>query len=126
MSWVDRGEYIINLNVKNMSPSLLYAYLSVLRYSRDESGFVKSILIMVDHGVNYYIAFALASKMYIHNTGHHVVNVGRSYPYVDIKKAGEFLKIDLEVGTAISIKRYFDNPGKWDKRSVFGVQGRMA
>jgi len=121
-AWVDKGKYVINLNVKGMSPSLLYSYLSVIRYIRDETAFVKSILIMVDHGVNYYIAFVFASRMYIHNTGHHIINVGRTYPHINIEKPVEMLGINLEVGTAASLKRYFDNPGKWDKRKVSDIQ----
>jgi hypothetical protein len=122
-SWIDKGEYIVDLSDKNMSPSLLYSYLSMIRYNRDEPAFVRSVLIMVDHGVDYYIAFTLASKMYITNSGHHIVDISRSYPHVTIRTTEEILNMELDVGVAISLRRYFNNPGKWDKRSVISEQG---
>jgi hypothetical protein len=125
-SWVDKGEYIIDLSTKNMSPSLLYSYLSMIRYNRDEPAFVRSVLIMVDHGVDYYIAFTLASKMYITNSGHHIVDISRSYPHVTIRTTKEILNMELDVGVAISLRRYFNNPGKWDKRSVISEPAANA
>ncbi len=125
-SWVDKGEYIIDLRDKNMSPSLLYAYLSIIRCNRDEPGFVRSVLIMVDHGVNYYIAFALASKMYITNSGHHIINVCRRYPYMATNTTKAIFDMDLEIGVAISLRRYFDNPKKWDKRDVISKPGQST
>lgn len=119
-SWVGKGEYVIDLRDKSMSPSLLYAYLSVIRYIRDEPAFVRSVLIMVDHDVNYYVAFTLASKMYITNYGHHIVKVSKGYPHAPINTTKEILSVDLEVGVAISLRRYFNNPKKWDKRSIIG------
>lgn len=123
-SWVDKGEYIIDLNDENISPSLLYAYLSVIRYIRDETAFVRSVLIMVDHGVNYYIAFTLASKMYVTNSNHHIIHIQRGYPFISIDTAKKVLNMDLEVGAAISLRRYFSNPRKWDKRNVISEQGK--
>ena len=116
--WVSKGEYVVNLDDKNMCPSLLYSYLSVIRCIRDEPAFVKSILIMTNQGVNYYLAFTLASSIYITNSGHHIVDISKGYPNRAVRSYEAFLKVGLNVGMAIALKRYFDNPRKWDGRHV--------
>jgi hypothetical protein len=117
-SWTDGGKYVIDLNDKNMSPSLLYAYLTVIRYIREEPGFIKSILIMTNHGVNFYIAFVLSSKMYVTNVGHHIISSCKAYPYKEINTVDSVLNTELNIGAAIAIRRYFNNPRKYDTRNI--------
>ena len=118
-TWIKKNKYVIKLNSENISISLLYAYLSGPRYVRDDPSFVRSVLIMMKHGVNFYLAFVFASKLHIHNSGHHIMAVPGFPGLSSCKDPKAVLNTTFDVRHAIGLKRYIEDPMKWDKRSVF-------
>ncbi len=62
----------------------LYIYLSMARYLQEEPYFVRAIKYLVcDKGINFYIAFAVASRCCICNSGHHVIRTHKKYPHFE-------------------------------------------
>lgn len=116
-TWVE-GQYVINMHGRFISPSLLYVYLSIPRYPREEASFTKGVITMVEHGVNYYIAFALASVLYLQNSNHHIIKT-YSYPPKNLSKPEDLSKITFNIGEAIAISHYINNPKRWDDRNIF-------
>jgi hypothetical protein len=119
-TWIKKNKYVIELNSGNIPMSLLYMYLSGPRYVRDDPSFVRSVLIMMKHGVNFHLAFVFASALHIHNSGHHIIAVS-GFPGLSFcKDPKAVLDTSFDVRHAIGLKRYIEDPTKWDDRSVFG------
>ena len=118
-TWLKEKSFVLDLNDKNMSPTLLYVYLSTLRNLRDDNSFIKNVIIMTDHGINYFIAFAISSMFYIINGGHHILDLRKQYGSKGITSVEDFKKFHFNIGAAISLKRYIDDPKKWDDRNIF-------
>lgn len=108
---VDKKVMIIEID-KNVSPSILFVYLCCFRYFREDTGFIRSVVYLVDKcNMNYYAAFVLASRICMNYALHHCLNVTRQY--------GE--KFDLDKVTAplhqiIGLTRFISDPQKYDSR----------
>lgn len=73
----------LTLNVEDQYQNIIYMYLDTFRHLREDPGLVKSILYLhKEKGMNFYIAFILASHLNIGGTGHHSLQVCNSnYSY---------------------------------------------
>jgi len=70
--------YVVNLDT--VSYNRLYMYLTAARYIQEMPAFVRAMVHLVDEvGIDFFIAFSIASTWCAHNTGHHIINVGRTY-----------------------------------------------
>lgn len=126
----DTAEFIID--IEKLTPSLMYVYLSVIRHIREDPALPRAVLFFVNNlRMNFYAAYAFASKLTIDCTGHHIINVQRYY--------GEFSqKYDEKLGASVSVvnspslldgpklslcypiglQRLVNNPKKYDERTV--------
>ena len=117
------GVFIIDL--KSLTPSLLYVYLSTIRNIREDPGLPKSVIYLVDElGMNFYLAYTFASGVVISTTGHHIMG-GRRYGMANSSKSmtsdeiKEKIKIPLQ--SAIGLQRLVNDPQKYDDRDILKV-----
>jgi len=108
---VDKKIMIVEIS-EDIPPSLLFVYLCCFRYFREDTGFIRAIVYLVDKcEMNYYAAFVLASRICMNYDLHHCLNVTRQY--------GE--KFDMNKVTAplhqmIGLVRFISDPKKYDTR----------
>lgn len=130
------GEFVIDLD--NLSPTVLYIYLSTLRNIREMPGFVRVVSYLVlEKKMNFYAAYLIASKIVITVAGHHIIREQR--PYGKIKstigpnglRINEYLTQEIVddqfvvgISTAIGMFRVVNNdPLKYDKRNLHDPVG---
>lgn len=120
------------LDLKDLTASMLYVYLSTIRNIREDPGLPKAVLYLVNElGMNFYLAYVFASSIVLSSCGHHILNTQRSYgafkqrydnragyTYAPITSTEMNEKIETSVGTAIGIQRLVNNPNKYDKSNV--------
>ena len=72
------------LRIDELDLNTLYIYLSVTRHLQEEPFFIKAIKYLTEYkNMDFYVAFAVASRCCICNTGHHIIPVGKTYPHDD-------------------------------------------
>lgn len=82
--FIETGNLILRIN--NIDLNTLYIYLSIARYLQEAPYFVKAIKYLVeDKDMDFYIAFAVASRCCICGIGHHIISIGKQYPYTSEK-----------------------------------------
>ena len=122
--WVgeDKVSRIV-LDITDISPSLLYAYLCNFRYIREDPGFVRALVYLVNtRKMDFYVAYILASKVCLSHGGHTVVRPIRNY----MEKVSNPNNIKLSVARMAGVHRYFNDPKKYDKRSLEGADNWAA
>jgi hypothetical protein len=127
---IAKATYI--LDIKDLTKSMLYIYLSNKRNIREDPGLPKAVLYLVNElGMNFYLAYVFASSIVLSICGHHILNTQRSYgtfkqiydnrtgcSYTPITSAQINEKIETSVATAIGIQRMVNNPNKYDGSNV--------
>ena len=98
-NFVENGSF--DIEILDISPSLLYIYLVTARYVQEEPNFVKFLLsLMKDTGLGFFTSFGVASLACISNCGHHIIPVSKSYglqkpEMINREDNSAFLKFDL-------------------------------
>ena len=101
-------------DIEHLSPSQLYMYISSFRYLREDPGFVRAMVYLVEKkGMNFYIAFVLASRVCLNQVGHNIIDVARPYA-----NRANFDELKLHIKWMIALRRYSDNPKKYDERKM--------
>lgn len=78
------GNFILKISTLDLNT--LYIYLSAARYLQEAPYFVKVIKYLVeDIDMDFYIAFAVASRCCMCGHGHHIIPVSKQYPYASEK-----------------------------------------
>lgn len=116
-----RKGYVV-FDISNIPPSLLYVYLNMMRVIVEYPAFVKSMVYLVNKlKMNFFAAFIYASRLFITNNGHHIINANRGY-YGYNQKANKFLDAeDIEIHWMRNLRIYIENPTKYDKRNIYKV-----
>lgn len=92
-------------------PSLIYIYLSMLRHLNEYPGLVRAVLYLVDEcKLDVHVAMVFASVVMCSNAGHNFVE------YYDYVSLGDIGSIRVPLRMAIAVKRFIDNPVKYDDR----------
>lgn len=108
------GRYVIRLD-DQLPPSLLYIYLTCIRWIQECPEFIKNMLILVDkYNMSFYLAWLVSSCFSINNTWHNIVPYGYCYRG-GLESIINNDKINLT--TARGFKNFLSNPTKHDKRS---------
>lgn len=127
------GEFIIDL--EGLSPAVLYIYLSTLRNMREDPGFPRAVMYLVnDLGMNFYAAYVFASNLVLNSTGHHTISVQRPYGLVKTRydeKRREYVPVSpctinqivedlsIPINFAIGLQRVVNSdPLTYDKREL--------
>jgi len=72
----------IVLKIDTLDIKTLYIYLIIARHLQEEPYFVKGIKYLVEeNGIDFHVAFAVASRCCIGNKAHHVISLGKQYPF---------------------------------------------
>lgn len=120
---IQNNKYIIRLDEKNLSPSLLYTYLTVIRVMNEEPIFVKNtITLITKYQLPYCLAWLFASKISHSNAGHNIIPICKSYSNITTQTniniiSGIYLRYPL------ALKKYLSNPYLYDKRDIFSGGG---
>ena len=79
-SFVKTGNLILKIDILDLK--VMYIYLSTARLLQEEPYFVTAVEYLVkERGLGFYTAFAVASRCCISNKSHHVIPVGKQYPF---------------------------------------------
>ena len=102
------GNFIVKISDINLNT--LYIYLSVARYLQEDIYFVKAIKYLVeDKDMDFYIAFAVASRCCVCGVGHHIIPISKQYPYT-FKEKNSIDKIDAySLSEMITLKKFLEN-----------------
>jgi len=57
----------------------LYAYLSIIRYVKEDPALVKAVLMLTDYGINYFLALQLAVNSFVDWTAHSMLDSQTGY-----------------------------------------------
>lgn len=76
-AFITKGYFVVNIGI--VSATLLYLYLVMARYLQEEPYFVKTVLYLLDEGIDIYIALTVASYFTASNRGHNVINMNKLY-----------------------------------------------
>lgn len=78
--FAETGNVILKINTLDLKT--LYIYLILVRHLQEEPYFVRGINYLVEEkGLDFYVAFAVASRCCIGNKAHHVISLGKQYPF---------------------------------------------
>lgn len=98
--------------VEDLTPSLMFIYLCCFRYYREDPGFVRAMVYLVNKcGMNYYAAFVFATKVCINYDLHHILT--------GIRRYGEKIEPEdaiIRLKDVIGLSRFLGNPKKYDSR----------
>lgn len=111
------------LDLDNLTPSILYLYLSSVRNLTETPGFVRGMIRLVSKlEMNFFVAHVFLSNIFITNSGHHIINRSKSYGY-NSKDSKPEKMTKLSVNLMIGIRRMVNDPLKYDERSLFNRKG---
>jgi len=106
------GKLILDLKSDELNISLLYVHLSVWRCMREEQAFVKAYVdLYKNHRIDPFLAWAIASTWFIEGPGHNITGIYRRY-------AGSYKDMTIPMDCVIGLKRYINNPKKYDTRDI--------
>ena len=106
----------IDITSEGMTPPLLFLYLCSFRYFREDPGFIRSMVYLVDKcKMDYYIAFVVSSRICMNYDLHHSLSVVRKYG----EKIPNISELEIPIHTAIGLRRFVNNPSKYDKRDIW-------
>jgi hypothetical protein len=126
------GEFIIDL--EGLSPAMLYIYLSTIRNIREDPGFPRAVLYLVNKiGMNFFAAYVFSSLVTMNSYGHHILDAFRPYGLCKEtyqRSSGTYTNeaLDLKaieasvltpISKAIGLQRMVNSdPLKYDSRSL--------
>jgi len=109
---IDKKVMILDVNKENVTPSLLFIYLSCFRYFREDPGFIRAVVYLVDkHKMNYYAAFVLASRICLNYDLHHILSTVRLY-----SEKFNMDNVIVPLNVMIGLSRIVSDPKKYDTR----------
>jgi hypothetical protein len=113
--WIGKEKMKLVLDITDLSPSLLYAYLCNFRYIREDPGFVRAVVYLInDKKMDFHIAYALCHRICLTFSAHTVLDYISQY-----MEETDPNKIEIDVKYMAAIYRYLKDPKKYDKRSVY-------
>jgi len=106
---------IFVLDISDIPPSLVYCYFATFRFIREDPGFVRAMVYMVDElEINFYAAFVLATRVCLTQRGHSITSGVR--PYMD--KAKDVERVSIRLSEIVGLRRFVRNPKKYDQRPL--------
>jgi hypothetical protein len=94
--------------------SVLYVYLCITRFFREDVGVIKSVIYLTDkEGMDFDSALVLASKICTNYTVHHFIQSVRQYGGAEVNKAK-----DIELAQLVGLKLFLKDPSKYDSTTT--------
>lgn len=124
-----KAKATVIIDLRDLTLSLLYIYLSTIRNIREDPGLPKAVLYLVNElGMNFYLAYTFACAVTLNQVGHHILGIyrpyglssekwdGKKYTYnqVSLDKLDQKIKVPIKI--AIGLQRLLNDPKKYDKR----------
>lgn len=99
------------LKIDTLTLNIIYLYLTVARYLQEEPYFIKAIKYLIDiEYIDFYTAFAVASRCCICNKGHHIIPVCKKYPLYN--KHNDINSINTyDLTNIIRLKKFLNGEG---------------
>jgi hypothetical protein len=104
------------IDATDLSPSLLYIYLTVIRVIQEAPAMIRMIPSLVKgYKLDFPSAWVLASKCTMNNSLHNFVNCAGGYPgsYPDINTTKE-----IRLSQILALKAFMRDPDKYDNSKV--------
>lgn len=115
---IDKKIMVLKIT-EDLTPSLIFIYLCCFRYYREDPGFIRAVVYLVDKcGMNYYAAFVFATKICMSYDLHHILT--------GIRKYGETPKLEgttVCLSSIIGLSRFIKDPKKYDTRGPRSHKG---
>jgi hypothetical protein len=110
--WVNETTNLLVLDISKIQPALLYLYLCNFRYLREDPGFVRAVLHLVNKKkLNFFLAYLLASRVCTEHSGHSVMPDVRNYV-----EQPDPNNVDVNIGHAFGLLRFIKDPAIYDGR----------
>ena len=117
---IENNAYVFDTS--KIHPSVLYIYLSNLRFMAEEPNMCKAAMIYYKNGVGIHASIYLASIMYSHNKHHHYLPLDW---YWHPKKGLKMVKGDLRI--VRGFKKFMESPEKYTQEDcVLALEGVEA
>lgn len=98
-TFADTGRFLIR--VGDLDIRQMYTYLTTARNLQDEPHFVRAIYHLVkEKGMDFFVAYVMASKLCIAGGGHHLINVTRHYNPSQCK-ANSLTSLNIRTGVGL-------------------------
>jgi len=115
LSNIKLNKYVIKLDDKNLTPSLLYIYLCSLRMIQECPLFVKNMVNLVHkHNISFYLAWGISSKLSTSNTAHNLAYFGSSGGIT----SNNLNHVHINIKKCRGLARYLQNPRKYDTKKM--------
>ena len=133
------GEFIID--IEELSPAMLYIYLSTIRNIREDPGLPRTVTYLVNEiGMNFFAAYVFSSMVVLNSTGHHILSAYRPYGLckeayqpdlgayaskaLDLKTLEKSIRVPIS--QAIGLQRMVNSgPRRYDSRDMLEAIGRF-
>ena len=113
--WTEGKKFVLKID-NTVTPSLMYVYLTCLRSLQEDPGFIRAMIYAITgYFIDFAAAWCLGSRLAISNSGHNIIPIGRIYGRRD---AFDINNAAIPIGYAIAIKRFLNNPYKYDTRCL--------
>ncbi len=114
--WMGEEESKIVLDISDIPPSLVYAYLCNFRYVREDPGFVRALVYLVNtKEMNFYVAYVLTSKVCLFHGGHVVLEPIRGY----LESSSDPNDVNISVARMAGLYRFVRDAKKYDNRTMY-------
>lgn len=102
--------------------SLMYVYLCCARYFREDTGFVRALVYLVDKiQMDFHAAFILATRVCQNYTIHHFISCNRTYGSAHNANSVK----DVPMKQIIGLKWFMKNPFSFDNNTVHSNSGNF-
>lgn len=110
---IKTDRYVIKLD-DSLPPSLLYIYLTCIRWIQECPEFVKNMIILTDkYKINFHLAWLISSLFSVRNSYHNIVPYGYTYG-----KGLDLIIVNSKINVSIArgLRNFLENPTKYDER----------
>lgn len=114
--FTNTGNFVLKIDKLNINT--IYAYLTIARHLQDELYFIQAIKYLVmDKGIDFCTAFTIASRCCINSTSHHIINLGKMYPYTKERNSINCVK-HHDLYKVAQLKRFLSNNSPESKDAI--------
>jgi len=110
---IDKKIMVLEIT-EDLTPSLIFVYLCCFRYYREDPGFIRAMIYLVDKcEMDYYAAFVFATRICLNYDLHHFLT--------GIRRYGDKPKLEdvvVNLNHIIGLSRFLRDPKKYDSRGA--------
>lgn len=115
----DQSGYVLKID-NEVPPSLLYVWLCLIRHVWENPDFCVSVIHLVENEMDVYAALVTATLFNVNGAGHNFLSLSSSDQYDYLTLA----KVRIPIAHIISLRRFMENPKKYDNRICGKADGK--